>query len=493
MKLRPHLWARVVAFCLLALAHTGLAAGAWAKESQRAVHLSVPYLDKAVTPAASAAIRAVRQHDPRIVREDLGQSVAHDHRYIRAAKKAVARYERAADQGFIMAHYNLARALAEGRGIKRNYRRALAGFRLAAEQGNVPAMLRLAEFHLAGLGTAENRVEAQALYYVAAGIQNRGASLAKAMLAKHLDHSQLEQARKRARVIRARMPALDLILQRAQEQALLVAAAEGDIGKVQSLLRDGVDANAINALGRTSVIAAAWRGHHAIVGELLKAGVEIDAADNQGRTALTWSAINGYSKIVDTLLEEAALVDVRDNKGLTPLIRAAWNGHEGIVKSLIENGANISAADDRGIDALQRALAQNERGIAALLRAGPKKTIRRRGEVFVILAGDNDKVGALAVVEGVGSKEGIILDQDTQMIRFGTDGRIGKGQESKALLEKEFGKILAGLPPSSTDEATRKSRAGDDAGLPDYVIYILLTLFIVLLFVGLRWFIINRR
>ena len=59
--------------------------------------------------------------------------------------------------------------------------------------------------------------------------------------------------------------------------------------------------------------------------------------------------------------------------------------------------------------------------------------------------------------------------------------------------EKEFGKILAGLPPSSTDEATRKSRAGDDAGLPDYVIYILLTLFIVLLFVGLRWFIINRR
>lgn len=463
------------------------------KESQRAVHLSVPYLEKAVTPAASAAIRAVRQHDPRIVREDLGQTVARDHRYIRAAQKAVARYERAADQGFIMARYNLARALAEGRGIKRDYRRALAGFRLAAEQGNVPAMLRLAEFYLAGLGTPEDRVEAQALYYVAAGIQNRGASLAKAMLAKHLQNSQLEQARERAREIRARMPALDLILQRGREQELLVAAAEGDVDKVQGLLRDGVDANAINVLGRTAIISAAWRGHHRIVREFLNAGVEIDAADNQGRTALTWAAINGYPNIVDTLLEEAALVDVRDDKGLTPLIRAAWNGHEKIVRFLIENGANISAADDRGIDALQRALAQNERGIAALLRAGPKELVRLRGEIIVLLTDDNDKIGAPAVIGGVAGDKDIVLDQATQMIRFGTDGKIEKGFASQAFLEKEFGKILASLPETTDNNGKRRTRAAIDDGLPDYVVYGLLFVLIIMLFAGVRWFILNRR
>lgn len=334
----------------------------------QAVHRSVPYLERPVSPAAAAAIRAVRQFEPRLVREDLGQVVARDNRYARAAARAVARYERAADQGYVMAHYNLARTLAEGRGVGRDYKRAFDSFRIAARLGNVPAILRLAEFHLAGLGGPVDRVEAQANYYVAAGIESQGAARAKALLSTHLDHAQLGQARRRAKALRAEMPALDLILQRSKEQKLLAAAAQGDLVLVTSLIKGGVDANAINALGRTSIIAAAWRGHHRIVRLLLDAGVEIDAADNQGRTALSWAAINGYPEIIGILLAEEALVDVRDDEGLTPLIRAAWNGHEKIVGALIDAAADVNAADDRGITALQRAEGQNERGIIARLR-----------------------------------------------------------------------------------------------------------------------------
>ncbi len=335
---------------------------------RRAIYQGVPYLERAVSPAAAAAMRAVRQYEPRIVREDLGQVVAHDDRYVRAAVRAVARYERAGNQGYVMAHYNMARSLAEGRGVERDYGKAIERFLLAARLGNVPALLRLAEFHLAGLGGLEDRVEAQANYYIAASIESKGAARAKALLSTHLDHSQLQQARKRARILRAKMPPLDLIIQRNKEQNLLVAAAQGDTDLVAALIENGVDANAINALGRTSIVAAAWRGHHHIVRLLIKTGVEIDAADNQGRTALYWAAINGYPEIVETLLSEEALVDVRDDKGLTPLMRAAWNGHENVVGALINAEADVNATDDRGITALQRAETRNERRIAARLR-----------------------------------------------------------------------------------------------------------------------------
>nr|MBC8242055.1 sel1 repeat family protein [Alphaproteobacteria bacterium] len=199
---------------------------------------SVPYLQRAVSPAVAAAMRAVRQYEPRLGRGDLGQDVARDHRYVRAAVRAVARYQRAADQGYVMAHYNLARVLAEGRGVERDYTKAIESFRVAALMGNVPALLRLAEFYLAGLGVPEDRVEAQAIYYIAAGIESKGAARAKALLSLHLDNIQLQQARKRAHILRAKMPSLDLILQRGKEQNLLAAAAQGDLTKVGDLLTD---------------------------------------------------------------------------------------------------------------------------------------------------------------------------------------------------------------------------------------------------------------
>ncbi len=157
------------------------------EDTHLAVHRRVPYLDRPVKPAAAAEIRAIRAHEPRIVGEDRGQTVVRDDRYRRPAARAVARYKRAANQGYVMATYNLGRALAEGRGVGLDNKKAVEFFHNAAQQGNVPAILRLAEMHLAGLGTLEDRVEAQALYSVAASLGNKDAALAKVMLAAHLD------------------------------------------------------------------------------------------------------------------------------------------------------------------------------------------------------------------------------------------------------------------------------------------------------------------
>jgi hypothetical protein len=334
-----------------------------------AIHRNVPYLDRAVSPAAALAMRAVRQFEPRIGREDMSHGGPFDDRRARAAVRAVARYRRAADQGYVMASYNLARALAEGRGVKRDYPGAVQNFRIASRLGNVPAMLRLADLNLAGLGVPENRIEAQALYYVAASMGSLGAARANALLSKHLDNKQLQQAHKRARNLRAEIKTVNPIQQQGKEQDLLAAAAQGDIALVRAMAAQGIDANAVNGDGRTAVVTAAWRGHERIVQVLLDTGVEIDVADNRGRTALSWAAINGYPKIVKTLLREEAMVDVRDDQGMTPLIRAAWNGHQKIVAALIAATANVNAADNRGITALQRAETQDAQGIIAMLRA----------------------------------------------------------------------------------------------------------------------------
>ena len=338
-------------------------------DAKRSVHELVPYLDRPVRPSFAAAIRAVRDLESRITGEDVGPTVKRDERYRRAAERAVKRYQKAADQGFVMAQYNLARALAEGRGAARDIEKAAENFRNAALQGNVPAMLRLAEMHLAGFGVPESRIEAQALYYVASSIGSKGAMQAKVLLAAHLDNAQLVEARKRAQILRGKMPNQDLAQQRGRERQLLAFAAEGDLDGILEALEDGVDANAINDKGRTAAIVAAWRGHRQVLRSLIDAGVEVDAADNQGHTALSWAAINGYPAIAKMLLQEEALVDVRDSTGLTPLIRASWNGHEEVVRALIENRADIGAVDDQGFSALRRAEAQNEEQIATWLRA----------------------------------------------------------------------------------------------------------------------------
>ncbi len=455
-------WPRIFLILLAACTFSWLSFAQDAPTTTRkAVHRTIPYIDKAVSPAEAVVIRAVRKYEPRMVREDIGQTVALDNRYARAAKKAVARYERAADLGYVMAHYNLARALSDGRGIKRDIPRALKSFALAAGQGNVPAMLRLAEFHMTGAGTPKNRVEAQAYYFVAASLQNQAGSLAIKLLRPHLNQNELEEVRKRAQAIRDALPKIDLILQRSQEQELLEAAAEGDLDKVDSLLRAGVDANAINALGRTGIVTAAWRGHQEVVSKLLNAGVEIDAADNEGRTALMWVSINGHPGIVNLLLEEGALVDVRDNTGATPLIRAAWNGHEEIVRSLMDAGADTQATDDAGMSALDRSDAVEELRISQILRQGPSGGTK---EILVLLEDDDGGIGALALLNRQIDGKDVVLNKANEMIQVAPDGKAETGEASKEFLEREFGNLLEALPPSTDRDLKsrkRKAKRGD--------------------------------
>jgi len=75
------------------------------------------------------------------------------------------------------------------------------------------------------------------------------------------------------------------------DDELFVAARNGDLIKVQTLLENGADPN---------------------------------AKDNAGHTPLHWAAHLGHVEIVELLLERGANPNAEDNYGSTPLHEAAF-------------------------------------------------------------------------------------------------------------------------------------------------------------------------
>ena len=67
------------------------------------------------------------------------------------------------------------------------------------------------------------------------------------------------------------------------------AAKEGNIEAVKQHLDAGVDVNAKNQLGRTSLHAAAYRGHTVVVELLVANDADVNALSVNGKTPLDWA------------------------------------------------------------------------------------------------------------------------------------------------------------------------------------------------------------
>jgi ankyrin repeat protein len=87
------------------------------------------------------------------------------------------------------------------------------------------------------------------------------------------------------------------------------AAANGNLAKVQSLLKDHPDL--------------------------------VFSHNNLGATALHWASANGHEDVARFLLANKANINARTNDGHTPLHWAAWNGHKELAKLLLTNKADV--------------------------------------------------------------------------------------------------------------------------------------------------------
>ncbi|OQR91706.1 hypothetical protein ACHHYP_20174 [Achlya hypogyna] len=139
---------------------------------------------------------------------------------------------------------------------------------------------------------------------------------------------------------------------RAFDEALVQAAASGDISRVRDLLATGVDANTSNDRGETPLLVAVTQGHATIVELLLKAGADALQTTKVARgtvssIGLLETAVFSWSPNAIGTMQWSLFWMLRLLLGgKTPLCIAAGYSREGIVRLLIAAGANVHYKDN---------------------------------------------------------------------------------------------------------------------------------------------------
>ncbi len=182
-------------------------------------------------------------------------------------------------------------------------------------------------------------------------------------------------------------------------RALNNAACDGDTAALRRSLATGIDVNAANDSGTTTLMLAAREGHLAVAQVLLDSSADLEHTDSKGRTALQYAlaprpvqgGVDGARvvRMVSLLLEHGAdpnaetglvppLVSVaylpthclelttllvdrgarleqRNAEGQTALIVAAMRGNVDLVQLLVSMGADVNARDNAGNNVVSHA------------------------------------------------------------------------------------------------------------------------------------------
>jgi uncharacterized protein len=126
--------------------------------------------------------------------------------------------------------------------------------------------------------------------------------------------------------------------------ALHWAVRADDLQKVESLLRAGANANAVDRYGITPLNLAAVNGNTAIIRKLLDAGANPNAVDSTGETILMTASRTGTPEAIKLLVDRGAKVNAVDpDFEQTALMLAVRENHPAAVKVLIESESRLDA------------------------------------------------------------------------------------------------------------------------------------------------------
>jgi ankyrin repeat protein len=190
-------------------------------------------------------------------------------------------------------------------------------------------------------------------------------------------------------------------------QALVDAAAVGDVETVRRLLKRGVDPNARGrqkhlTWDHTALMFAAENGHAAVVRELLAAGADV-AAGNRGHAAdggggsqaLHFAAAKGHVDVCALLLDAGANPNVLGRYCRTPLTEACYNARADVIRLLLSRGGDVklkSRRKDYEGPAFAAVTARDPQTLRLVLDAGadPNATGGRRSSPLQLAAGRDD-------------------------------------------------------------------------------------------------------
>ncbi len=136
--------------------------------------------------------------------------------------------------------------------------------------------------------------------------------------------------------------------------------------KVAKALIDapGIKLNQLNPYDENALMIAALQGDLDLVKLMVEKGAEVN---KPGWTPLSYAATKGHTDIVAYLLEHHAYIDAEAPNGSTPLMMAAYFGYDSTVKLLLEEGADPRLKNKLGFSALDLAVREGHKNIADML------------------------------------------------------------------------------------------------------------------------------
>ncbi len=140
------------------------------------------------------------------------------------------------------------------------------------------------------------------------------------------------------------------------------AAYMGHAEAARRLIRQGIDVNARDQVGRAPLHRAAAMGHHAVIEVLIDAGADINARGDDGSVPLHWAVYlttRDGPQTVELLLRKGADPNLARANGVTPLhLAAALDSGDlkPVIERLLEHGAEIEARDQWHRTPLMRAI-----------------------------------------------------------------------------------------------------------------------------------------
>lgn len=133
-------------------------------------------------------------------------------------------------------------------------------------------------------------------------------------------------------------------LENDSQNALFLAATEGDLDGVVRAVLEGGEINFHNVFGWTALVKAAYNQHLEVVKWLINNGANVNYANQNGTSVLMYSKTKalgtGNFEVMDTLIKRGANVNHRDKKrGWTILGYVKEARDQEMADFLIKNGA----------------------------------------------------------------------------------------------------------------------------------------------------------
>eukprot|EP00850_Spirogloea_muscicola_P018533 SM000171S03222 [mRNA] locus=s171:55543:61227:- [translate_table: standard] len=147
--------------------------------------------------------------------------------------------------------------------------------------------------------------------------------------------------------------------------ALCAAAAMGDLGRLQALVKGPASASTPDYAGRTPLHLAARQGFEDCVHFLIEEGGDTLAADQEGSTPLLEAVKAGQPAVIERLLKAGAQLRLPDPGTL--LCGAAALGDLAHLRRLLRCGADFRARDYTGRTALHIACVKQNIAVVQLL------------------------------------------------------------------------------------------------------------------------------